>query len=168
MDDCSFWRLISDSNAVADAVPEIQVKHLTRLLKGLSVAEIMAFDRIFRRFHSRADTWDLWAAACIIGNGCTPAEFAEFRNWLIASGQRVYENAMVDAQSLAEVLTPLHGTVRLEEIAYAAENAWVEQTGRPFEEFTTDILPLPASEARTADEAELALRLPRLWAHFHD
>lgn len=168
MDNCSFWKLISDSSAAAQAVPEKQVKHLTRLLKALSEAEIMTFDRIFRHFHHRADTWDLWAAACIVGNGCSPAEFAEFRNWLIASGQSVYENAVVDAQSLAEVITPKHGPLRLEEIAYAAENAWVDQTGRAFEEFTADIPPLPVSEARTADDAELALRLPRLWAHFHD
>jgi hypothetical protein len=167
MDDCSFWKLISDSNAATEAVPGQQVKHLTRLLKALSVAEIMAFDRIFRHFHCRADTWDLWAAACIIGKGCTPAEFAEFRNWLIASGQSVYENAIVDAQSLAEVITPEHGPARLEEITYAAENAWVDQTGRAFEEFTADIPPLPASEARTADDAELVRRLPRLWARFH-
>lgn len=167
MDNCNFWKLISDSNAAAEAVPGKQVKHLTRLLKALPGTEIMSFDRIFRRFHSRADTWALWAAACIIGNGCTPAEFTEFRNWLIARGQSVYENAIVDAQSLAEVITPQHGPARLEEIAYAAENAWVDQTGRAFEEFTADIPPLPANEARTAEEAELAHRLPRLWARFH-
>lgn len=166
MDDCNFWTLIGASHSAAGGDPALQVRLLTAQLKHVPESEIRAFDQTFRRLHARAATADLWMAACVVVQGCSQTEFADFRSWLIAQGQSAYENAIVDAQSLAEVFGAGHGLPRLEEIAYAAENAWVDQTGRPYEEFSSESDPQMDLPLRTPEDADLKKRMPRLWAIF--
>ena len=46
----------------------------------------------------------LWDAADIIGCGCSDDGFWDFRGWLIAQGQKVYENALSDPESLLDLI----------------------------------------------------------------
>lgn len=105
MDDATFWRLIDCSRTEcrpASTDPgDPQEVLLVTLLSELPPEEIVGFDRIFRRLHAAAYTWDLWAAAFIIEGGCSNDGFTNFRSGLIGLGQRVYEDAVRDPGTLA-------------------------------------------------------------------
>lgn len=47
--------------------------------------------------------WDLWAAAYIIGGGCSDDGFMDFRATLISHGREIYEQALEDPESLADL-----------------------------------------------------------------
>jgi hypothetical protein len=165
-----FWRLIASSKASSDGSFDGYAESLQETLSQLPEANIVAFDRTFDQFMNRADTWDLWGAAYIIGGGCGDDSFIDFRSWLISMGQAVYESAVADAESLADIeLGPeAEEDVFFEEFAYVASRAYEEKTG-------TDMPRTPAlAHAGTSGEEwdedgdDLAQRFPQLWAKYGD
>src|SRR5262249_21307580 len=104
MDKATFWRLIDSSRKKARGDLDEQVNVLREQLRQLAPRELVQFDRIFHRYWIRAYTWDLWAAAYIIGGGCSDDGFMDFRGWLIAKGEKAYEAAMKNPESLVKVV----------------------------------------------------------------
>ena len=80
------------------------MEQLRARLAVVAPAEIVEFGTIFNEYSSRAYTWDLWAAAYLIGGGCSDDGFLDFRGWLISKGEKAYESALKDPQSLARVV----------------------------------------------------------------
>lgn len=76
---------------------------LERELRRLPAVEVKEFAECERTVFFRAYTWDLWAAASLMAGGCGDDSFMDFRNTLISMGRKVFERALVDADSLAEV-----------------------------------------------------------------
>lgn len=62
--------------------------------------------------------WDLWAAAYIINGGCSDDGFRYFRDWLISEGRSVFEKALKDPDSLADL--PHVDPAELESFGYVA------------------------------------------------
>ncbi|HHQ6600568.1 TPA: DUF4240 domain-containing protein [Serratia fonticola] len=77
---------------------------LDSALRQLSPEELIAFKKRFTELHNQAYRWDLWAAAYIMGGGCSDDGFMDFRDWLISRGQSVYEAALINPDTLAESL----------------------------------------------------------------
>jgi hypothetical protein len=140
----------------------------------------MEFDRIFGEVVNRAYDWNLWGAAYLIEGGCSDDGFEYFRRWLISMGREVYEAALRDPESLADVAGQPGiefddlGT-EFEEFGYVAYEVYEEKTGR---ELVDDIQPLssPGPSARSRepagygwdfdDEDEVRRRFPKLMAKF--
>ena len=122
-----FWSIIEQS--LSDFDPDrrdgnmdAQVASLNQILSKLDPKEIGAFsNRLSELFHS-AYRWDLWAAGYIIEGGCSDDGFIDFRYWLISMGRTVFENAMADVESLADVaFGPGIEVTRFEEFGYIAD-----------------------------------------------
>ncbi len=163
MDAARFWQLIDASRREAEGDPEQQMEILREKLAELPESEIVEFDRLFTEVQVRAYTWDLWGAAYLIGGGCSDDGFTDFRGWLIAKGQKVYEAALADPESLPQRMTDEDADGQIEGFQYVATDAWAERTGRDRSEFPHAAIPHPAEpsgEPWTDDD--LPTRFPKL------
>lgn len=180
VDEGIFWGIVEDARRdvdspidEADAVAE----ELTGRLAGRSPADVLDFKVTQERLFARAYRWDLWAAAYVINGGCSDDGFEYFRGWLMAQGRRVWEAALADPDSLADVVDeqdpPL---VECEEMLYVGPAAYEQAAGDGADFWAA----LERHDARTdtrsgepegeefdfEDEIELRARLPRLAAAF--
>ncbi|MEV7233888.1 DUF4240 domain-containing protein [Streptomyces sp. NPDC051020] len=80
--------------------------------------------------------WDVWAAAYLIGGGCSDDSFMDFRAGLIALGRDWYERAAACPDSLAEhpaVIAAAEAqedeAVFYEDVNYAASGAFKRIAG---------------------------------------
>ena len=122
-----FWGIIRESRRefspqLVDGNMDRQLEVLKQLLSELPVEEVAAFSNTFTNLHTDAYKWDLWAAAYIVEGGCSDDGFIDFRYWLISMGREVYDSAMVNAESLAEVaFQPGIECTQFEEFGYIAD-----------------------------------------------
>ena len=72
-------------------------------LRRLPLEEVRSFHAHFDECKDRAYSWELWAAAYIIGGGCSDDAFSDFRSTLISMGRQTFEQALADPQSLADM-----------------------------------------------------------------
>lgn len=89
-----FWSLIERARRPSELHAE-----LSRLPDDL----LLAFERLHPAHMHRAYTWDLWGAAYVINGGCSDDTFEYFRSALISLGRDVFERALEDPDSLADV-----------------------------------------------------------------
>ena len=166
MDKTTFWKLIDASRKAADGDAEEQIDALAEKLEPLAPDEIVEFDRILSEYHDRAYDRDLWAAAYIIGGGCSDDGFMDFRGWLISRGEKVYEAALADPESLAKVVGP-DDECQVEGYQYVASRVWEEKTGKDMTEFPRHAFERK-SEPSGADweEDDLDERFPKLCKKF--
>lgn len=129
MDKTVFWCLIETAKQESDGICEDQVEILERKLAVLPADEIIAFDVILDEFRHLAYRWDLWGAAYAINGGCSDDGFEYFRCWLIAQGQKVFEDALRDPDTLAQVVTDDLDDAECEALMYAALHAYEAKTG---------------------------------------
>ena len=128
MDQGQFWDIIQRS-LVAITVEE-QIDFLGNELGKLSKEEILEFDYIFRQKHEEAYTWDIWAAAYTMQGGCSDDGFIDFRAWLVYRGKEVFEKALQNSDSLAELgREKLEESEESEDFYYLTADAYEEITG---------------------------------------
>lgn len=99
MDDDSFWQLISRANRA----PAGRFDKFVAELEALPPGELLDFIRKSRLRVIDAYDYHLWAAAYIIDGGCSDDSFQDFRESLVLMGRQVYEAALRDPDSLADV-----------------------------------------------------------------
>ncbi len=146
---------------------EKQLEDLRRLLLELPPKQIIGFRDRFREQMDRAFRWDLWGAAYIIASGCSNDGFVYFRHWLISMGQRVFQEALVNPESLAGGAdAPGVEDVFFEEFAYVPAEAYAEVTGREIPPYTGHVQPLPKGDKWSSAGDDLKSRFPILWARY--
>lgn len=162
MDQEQFWNVIAEAR-LPDLHEEEWAERLQAELMKLSPDEIVEWDQVFDRLAELAYTVDLWGAAYVINGGASDDGFYYFRCWLICMGREVYEAAVANPDSLADVVGP--GIDAEAETYAAAHQAWMAVTGRP----DTDPYPdrnenqnLRGEEWDFDDDEEVRKRLPRL------
>jgi hypothetical protein len=167
-----FWEIIAHA-ARFDDDPAGQIEALRAELRGLTPEEIISFEVAFRRYLNKAYTWNLWGAAYVIHGGCSDDGFEYFRRWLISKGREVYESALADPDSLAQLnLSPgPDGTWEFEEIYYIAMGVFEEKGGKgDVRDYSGPEAglggPGPSGEPFEDDEEHLARRYPNLWRRF--
>jgi hypothetical protein len=167
-----FWAIIARA-AAADQDPDAHMEALGAELRKLALDEIIAFEVAFRRYLNEAYTWDLWGAAFVIHGGCSDDGFEYFRRWLVTRGRAVYEAALRDPDSLAELdVEPGHdGVWEHELIYYVALDVYREKGGqgdvRDYSEPEAGMGgPGPAGEPFEEDELHLVRRYPKLYRRF--
>lgn len=144
-----------------------QLEELQRLLRALPPQEIVGFrDRLLEQMDA-AFLWDLWAAAYLIAGGCSDDGFTDFRAWLISMGRRVFEDAIANAESLADVAdAPGIEDVFFEEFLYVPAGAYEESTGHEIPEPTGPLRDAPSGDRWSEEGGELQRKFPNLWAKF--
>lgn len=171
MDRSTFWHLIEASNKESNGDQEKQMVLLEDRLSLLPLEELQVFARIFDDlFRESYQAW-LWNAAYLILGGCSDDGFDYFRGWLIAQGEAVFSNALVNPDSLADYLRakcedPLACIVECEEILSVARHVYEEKTGQEMPEWEHKAYPDIAQEDLREDGSFLKQRCPRLWTLF--
>lgn len=174
MDEKCFWDII------ANAVPpggDVEGHHedLIELLSQCEPDEIISFGRRFDQLTQAAYTVDLWGAAYLINGGASDDGFYYFRCWLVGMGKKVYENALANPDTLADIL-PLEAHLDAEAEIYAADrHAW-ERKGlseASFEKAAGADIPatsqgLQGEDWDFDDDDEVRRRFPRLAAIYLD
>ena len=135
MDINAFWDVIetarrtgSQGGSFADA--------LVDQLAGRSKQDILEYQERFDEVHDAVYRWDVWAAAYLVGGGCSDDSFIDFRAGLISLGRDWYEKAVACPDSLAghPMVIAAAGLDRddalfCEEANYAAPEAFRRVTG---------------------------------------
>src|SRR5688500_15858167 len=108
MNEDIFWDLIEKSRKAAETgdINGSQDRHVTkleRLLSKLEPDDIAQFRNYLHHFMGKANSWDLWGVAEILGEGVSDDWFAYFRAWLVSMGRKEYEKALKDPESVDEI-----------------------------------------------------------------
>ena len=99
-----FWSLIE--RARQDAAPQSESAMLVALFRQLvKLPDNQIFDwyQLQCAYIDLADTPKLFAAAVVINDGSSDDRFYYFRSWLVMQGRTVYEAALTNPDSLAEI-----------------------------------------------------------------
>ena len=170
MDETQFWKVIKRARSEAGGDPEATAELVQEQLAELPAPEIESFDAILSSKIAAAYTWKLWGAAYLMNGGCSDDGFEYFRAWLVAQGQKVYEAALADPDSLARVADPEDDRNECEDMLYVAMRAYESVTGKQ--------LPLPAVKRQAPepsgerwdfdDPEATAEHLPRLARKYHE
>jgi hypothetical protein len=175
MDDKRFWDIISVACPPPED-PNFEIAwhdNLVNLLKMLPPQDIVRFDRFFDEKTDALYTQDHWGAAYLINGGASDDGFYYWRCWLVGMGKQVYEAALANPDTLADVVTPLYDYEA--EIYGVARNAW-EQLGLAYEDFdkASEALGdrvhpgLTGDDWNFDDNEEIQRRFPRLAAMYLD
>ncbi|MGW5768054.1 DUF4240 domain-containing protein [Streptomyces longwoodensis] len=172
MDETQFWELVDTAREAAEGDPEEQADLLVSRLLDLDPDAVLDFARHFESRYHRAYRWDLWGAAWVLLDGASDDAFDFFRCWLIGQGREVFEGALHDPDSLADLLDDFDEEIDGdgEELGYAADEAYEQLTGAVAPDLG---LPAPAAEPEGTpidfeDEQALAVRYPKLWYRFRE
>ncbi len=143
MDEGQFWKLISDSLLQANSEEE-QEKFIQEELEKLNHEEIVGFSLRSEQLMVDAYTSELWCAGFLINEGCSDSSFDFFRSWLVTRGKEVYEKAISNPDSLADIIEKGRDCYfrTLENIAF---DAFENKTGEEIDRYTHDF---PETRAR--------------------
>jgi len=126
----AFWDHIEEARRSSTGIADMPTV-LARRLSELPEDEIIDFSSHFHACIDRANDGCLWVAACMIMRGCSDDAFDYFMGWLIAQGRKVFEAALAEPDSLAE-LENIEGTgevPQLEAILSVDVDAFQQRTG---------------------------------------
>jgi hypothetical protein len=174
-----FWGLIEKSrDAARRAKPKNgddflarQMEALSHLLRQLSPDQIIAYDLRFGELTGRAYRWELWGAAYWLHGGCGNDGFSDFRSTLISLGRELFERALADPDSIADMVgRPDVPYLQAEGFQYVPSRVYKEVTGY-------DLMPDVPGRERGAggppgkkfdfeDKAAMRQRYPRIVAKF--
>src|SRR5262245_7521871 len=138
MDEDRFWAIVAESRQQAAKRKarrkgdflDRQIKELTKLLRGLSPEEVVAYQERFYHVRERAYRWDVWGAAYWLDGGCSDDGFLDFRSCLVSLGREMFEQILADPDFLAEIVDrPDLPYMQSEGFQYVAMKVYEEQTG---------------------------------------
>ncbi|MFJ4831078.1 DUF4240 domain-containing protein [Streptomyces sp. NPDC088747] len=170
MDETEFWELVDATREAAEGDPEEQADLLVERLVQLDPDSVLDFARHFESRYNRAYRWDLWGAAWVLLDGAGDDVFDFFRCWLIGQGREVFEGAVHDPDSLADLVDEFDDEIDGdgEELGYSADEAYEQLTGVVAPDLGVPPAP-PEPEGTPLDfenEAALSERYPKLWERF--
>lgn len=170
MTEPEFWNVVDAARAVAERSAELPAKLEDRLSR-MPINQIIDYETIFWRLMDASYDKYLWLAAGVICGNCGDDGFDYFRGWLIAQGKQVFERALEDPDSLAE-LQSLEGNdelPELEQLLYVGRNSFEKKTGQDaLEQSLPPYKPplLKRSEIWDGQLSSLVSLLPKLTRRF--
>ena len=158
-----FWQFVDAAKDAAGSDPDARVGALQSVLGNLNADELQSFQNHYDQQIRVSYRWDLWAAAYIMKGGCSDDGFRYFRDWLISEGRSVFERALKDPDSLADlphvdpaelesfnyVALKLHEQMGAGELERDFSTEGAEPAGEPWEEENVGSL-LPRLDAKYA------------------
>ena len=178
MDFGSFWNIIQETRTGARDDGHFLRRIIPRL-KKMSPDELMKFEALRNKLDAQAYSWALWGAAYLMtGGGCLDDCFNNFRAWLMSQGQKTFENALNDPDTLANLNNPgtladpdrLRVRVReFEEFMFAASELYETKTDQemPDSVYERGTLPQLGERWDFDDPGEMKRRYPKLFAKYH-
>ena len=163
-----FWDIIEKSKQANVAGEGSQERVLYNLLKALPLRELEAFLRIQYDLRDDVYRWDLWAAAFLIGGGCSDDAFSDFGAWLLSQGRSAFEATLNDPEYLATIDASYPF---FEGFQYVGDEVYRKRTRLDYQYPPREFRRQPKKpEWRFdfEDSRELVRRLPRLWARYGD
>ncbi|MFJ2234449.1 DUF4240 domain-containing protein [Streptomyces sp. NPDC087859] len=179
MDTDEFWSIVETARSkTTEGLPFHEA--LVDLLARRSPQDILRYQERFDALHGAVYRWDVWAAAYLIGGGCSDDSFTDFRAGLIAQGREWYERAAAVPDSLADHAEVVGAaadfedrTLFHEDANYCASDAYERITGDGeafYEAWRQYAADRPETRAETDmgedfdfdDDDEMRRRLPRL------
>ncbi len=153
-----FWQLIDTVHRDSRGDMDRKCELLKIRLEAMDEPELQSFDHHFSTMNAAAYTWPLWGAAYVMEGGCSDDAFIDFRATLISQGRAVYERALADPDSLADVDYDEDGPC-YEGFQYVAQEVADEKSTS----LSESSVPHPADPAgKEWDEDDLAALYPRL------
>ena len=162
-----FWKLIDDSRHEAGGDVSAHLGTFHSALDELEMNELVSFAHWFDDYYNTANTWGLWDAAYLIGGGCSDDGFLDFKGWLISQGEKVFEAAVANPESLAKVVK-VGQWCRAEGFNYAAQSLWEKKSGKSADQFPPSPLASGNHDIRgeQCEEGKLVKRYPKLARKF--
>jgi hypothetical protein len=168
-----FWELVDAAHEHVSEPDEVAAA-VVGLLVETSAEEIVGVELELNALLSESYRWDLWAAAYLINGGASAEGFDNFRGWLLTRGRTVWEAAVADPDSLADVVSAhLPSFLECEDMVCVAVDAYGQVTGDD-EGLWAAVAAVaahiaddgePGGEKLSFDDpTEMRSRLPRLWA----
>jgi len=136
-------------------------------LMKLPSGEVLDFDHHFDNLLDSAYRWDLWGASWVFMDGCGGDDgFWDFRSALISQGREVFENALIDPDSLADIPEQEVDNMFAEGFQYVSAQIYEKKAGG----YPERVRPHPkqpfGEQFDGEDEEELQRRYPRTYARF--
>lgn len=163
----AFWDLVTTPNLGLD--PQHVSDSLKIKLADLTDQQLIDFDKYFCINMRKSFTWELFGAAFVMAGCNDEYGFSEFRCWLISRGKTVFENALANADSIAQC-TPVY---HLNDQPYPYIDEYDLIAGLLYEERNDDELPFIPSGSdepqgkRFKDKAKfLKLNYPLLYEKY--
>jgi hypothetical protein len=98
-----FWNTVEKVHRASGGDMDKKCKLLEVGLRKLPLEEVRSFHDYFYECCDRAYNWPLWAAAYIIGGGCSDDAFSDFRATLVSMGRDTFERALANPEWLAGI-----------------------------------------------------------------
>jgi uncharacterized protein DUF4240 len=98
MDEETFWGIIDRARSSAKPFHQALVDDLATR----TTDEILDYDERFGDVSGALYRWDIWAAAYLIGRGCSDDSFMDFRAGVIAQGRDWYSKVLTSPDNLAD------------------------------------------------------------------
>lgn len=157
-----FWEIIDASRQPKPTDLSAHCDALKQQLTNLSREELIAFDETYGIVREELNDFHLWAAAKILNDGCSEDGFDYFKDWIITQGRAVYEAALENPESLADVLSPGYDCCDAETFAYVAGEIY-EERYKDYINNETTVYILPFVNEQLSREAAQA-KFPKLVA----
>lgn len=158
-----FWGIITISKANSSGDYEKQQTELEKELLKLTAIEILEFDNKFRTLRGDVYNWNFWAAAYIINGGCSDDCFSYFRGWLIGQGKSIFENAVLNIETLSELKETNDGD--WEGLSYIPTDVYEKKTGNYMPNGIRENFEITGEEWNEEGD-DLKNKFPKLWAKF--
>lgn len=162
-----FWKLIDKTREASGGYISKQADLLIETLAKLPVDEILDFDTIMCDLLDNAYDAALWDAAYIIGCGCGDSGFSDFRAWLIAQGQGVYDGALADPENLVDLIE-VDEDAQEGALLYVVMAAYEQKTGHEIPIDPSRFRAYPILKGTHWPEKTKKDRFPKLTAKFGD
>ncbi len=103
MNEDEFWKIIDSVHSKSNGDMDRKCDLLKNRLAKLNKQDLLDFINHFDSTDVGAYTWPLWGAAYVMHGGCSDDSFSDFRATLISHGRTIYEAALADPESLADL-----------------------------------------------------------------
>jgi hypothetical protein len=165
-DQAAFWGVIGQTRHEAGNNTGEQASLLEERLSKLPARSIVASEQIMKQLDKGLYTWNVWAAAYVIEDGCSKDCFRDFRRYIIYLGPDAYKKAVTNPDSLAPVVQDAE-TGDWENADNVAPDAYSSRTGNDFPGDDEDLSGPPrGTPFNENDMAGLQRRYPQLFAKF--
>lgn len=173
MDEQAFWDMIDRARASAKPFHQALIDDLA----ARGEQEILDYSDRFDDAAEALNRWDVWAAAYLMGRGCSDDSFMDFKAGVVAQGRDWYSRVVASPDSLADhpavagtVGRPWDNPLFCEKVNYAAPYAYQRASGdgEAFYEAVADrdrdrTPPDMGEQFDFDDQDEMRRRLPRLY-----
>lgn len=98
-----YWDIVDRVHRASEGDMDAKCDLLGEELRKLPAAEVKSFSEHFDDCDDKAYSWELWAAAYLIGGGCSDDTFSDFRASLISTGRETFEQVVSNPETLADM-----------------------------------------------------------------